>query len=159
MKNIKNILSVSILTTMGLLSGQKAFAQNQNTYENPDFRKKQTTPYHCKFIENNTKLVVNYKDTFFVFGTHTDNNQVVCDLGPSMPNFVCNMTYYLDTPWVSSLTPFDSLINRAMIKDYKLSKKYYEYQNNGDYEKRDSVELLLLENRQRTLEKLNQRQK
>ena len=159
MKSIKKVLSVGMLTAIGLLSGQKTYAQNQATYENPDFKKKQTTPYHCKLIENNTKLVVNYKDTFTVFDIRKDSNQIICDLGPSMQNFVYNPTYYIDTPWISSSSPYDYMTSIAMFRDYKLSNLYYEYENMGDYQKRDSVELLLLENRKRALERFQQKQK
>ena len=163
-KNIKHILSTSVLSVLGLLPiTHKAAAQQKPAYENENCKETIETPYYCKFINDDTQLVVNYKDTFFVYGIYitlkTGQKQFICDLGPNMPNLICNIDYYKNTPWIPPVQTIDTLTQQAISKDIDLVNKYYAYQNKGDYAKRDSVELLLLANRKQLIESQRQNQK
>ena len=139
-KTFKNILSVCALSLVGMIPLTKANAQ--------EYRPMRMINNHCKFIKNNTEIVVNYRDTLRVYNIDTiyDNNkkQIACDLGPGNDILVFDPDWYRTHPWIPPIERDDTIAWNLVKKHDKAVKAYYEHEKAGDYEQRDEAEKAIL---------------
>ena len=149
MKNckFKQVLSVGAISLLGL--GAKNVANAQDVAYKPYLE----TRSHGKFINNKSQLVLNHIDTLQVYAIDTivenGKQKIVCDLGPNRVNLICNFDYYRNHPWLPPMQQDDTTALIMALRDACLAEEYHIYDTQGEEQKRDSVEMLLLDNRQR----------
>ena len=116
---------------------------------------------HCKFINNDSAIVINYQDTLSVIKIYKvifyENNQkrMTCKVkqknDDTIYELVFNPEYYKTTPWLPFIQYEDTVALDMVNADKKLTKMYYIYDNMKQYKLRDSIEQKLIANRQKLI--------
>lgn len=165
MKNnkIRNWLRAGTLSLTGLFALNNANAQEP---VKPGY----VTQRYCKFINQDTELVVNFTDTlkvhkiypekYYMFG----NNWMACDVSHGDGEIFelrFNPEFLRTMPWLPPIQYNDSVAFKLMDLDKTLVDQYYYYQNKHDYQNRDLIEQKIIENRKNLTEwamaRLNER--
>ncbi len=148
MKNdrLGRALKIGTLLAIGLALRANAKAQGiplETYYE---------TNEPCKFINNKSRVVINHRDTLQVYSIDTiyrlGQEMIVCDLGPGKDKLIFDPYYYLNNPWLPPIQKGDTVAYQMVERDIDLAYLFHYYENMGDEKRRDSVETVMLENRQ-----------
>ncbi len=124
------------------------------------------TPNHCKLINNQTAVVINYTDTVPIDGfdtiTRNRTQKIACKLCDGHSYLIYNIDYYRNNSWVPrnpQQPEHDTVMIDMLTKDWMLAHFYVYYDRICDEHARDSVEMLLLKNRDNIIQRAKTYQK